>query len=157
LRDAASRLDALDTADPSTGVRRVFSWSYQQLSPGAARMFRLVGLHPGPDITTAAAASLGACGLAPARRALAELTGLHWLAEHTPARYLCPDRLHSYAAGQAHATGSDADREAATARLLDYCLHTTHAAARMINPSREPLALPAPQPGAVIEPPAGYQ
>ena len=58
LRDAAGRLDALDAGDPGASVRAVFSWSYRQLSGPAARMFRLLGLHPGPDITVPAAASL---------------------------------------------------------------------------------------------------
>ena len=35
---------------PAASVRAVFSWSYQQLDAAAARMFRLLGLHPGPDI-----------------------------------------------------------------------------------------------------------
>ena len=60
LSDIASRLDALDAGDPAASVRTVFSWSYQQLSPDTARMFRLLGLHPGPDITVLAAASLTA-------------------------------------------------------------------------------------------------
>ncbi len=47
-------------------VRAVLSWSYDQLSPPAARMFRLLGLHPGPDISLSAAASLA--GLPAARR-----------------------------------------------------------------------------------------
>ena len=58
LRDAAGRLDALDAGDPAASVRAVFSWSYRQLSREAARMFRLLGLHPGPDICVPAAASL---------------------------------------------------------------------------------------------------
>jgi hypothetical protein len=33
LRDARSRLDALDGGEASISVRAVFSWSYQQLSP----------------------------------------------------------------------------------------------------------------------------
>jgi hypothetical protein len=57
---AAGRLDALDAGDPGSSVRAVFSWSTRQLTPGAARMFRLLGLHPGPDITVPAAASLSA-------------------------------------------------------------------------------------------------
>src|SRR6266511_2781946 len=53
-------LDAFDGGDSATNVRAVFSWSYRQLDPAAARMFRLLGLHPGPDLSTAAAASLAA-------------------------------------------------------------------------------------------------
>jgi len=43
LRDTATRLDALDTGDPGSSMRAVFSCSYQQLSPGAARVLRLMG------------------------------------------------------------------------------------------------------------------
>ena len=73
LQDRAGRLDALDAGDPAASVRAVFSWSYRQLSAAAARMFRLLGLHPGPDISPAAAASLAAVrrarGAPPAGRA----------------------------------------------------------------------------------------
>ena len=59
LRDASRRAWTLWTVgDPAASVRAVFSWSYRQLSPTAARMFRLLGLHPGPDISVRAAASL---------------------------------------------------------------------------------------------------
>ena len=60
LRHAAGRLDALDSGDPTVSVRAVFSWSFRQLGNEAARMFRLLGLHPGPDISVRAAASLAA-------------------------------------------------------------------------------------------------
>src|SRR4029453_15040397 len=63
LGQAGRRLDALDAGDPTTQVRAVFSWSYAALTPSAARLFRLLGLHPGPDISTPAAASLA--GIAP--------------------------------------------------------------------------------------------
>ena len=62
---AAGRLDALETGDPAASVRAVFSWSYRQLSGAAARMFRLLGLHPGPDITVPAAASLAGASTSP--------------------------------------------------------------------------------------------
>jgi transcriptional regulator with XRE-family HTH domain len=84
LRDRAGRLDALDAGDPAASVRAVFSWSYRQLTAGAARMFRLLGLHPGPDISPPAAASLAAVdepgGAPPAGRA-------H---PRAPARRACP-------------------------------------------------------------------
>lgn len=31
-------------------MRAVFSWSYRQLPPPAARLFRLVGLHPAAEV-----------------------------------------------------------------------------------------------------------
>lgn len=58
----AAVLDALDTGDPDIDIRNVFSWSYAGVSEASARLFRLLGLHPGPDISLAAAASLAARG-----------------------------------------------------------------------------------------------
>src|SRR4051794_15897528 len=43
--------------DRSTDVRAAFDWSYRQLSPPAARLFRLLGSHPGPGFGVEAAAS----------------------------------------------------------------------------------------------------
>ena len=52
LRDAlGSRMPSAAGTQPAD-PRAVFSWSYQQLSPQAAWLFRLLGLHPGPDTTT---------------------------------------------------------------------------------------------------------
>ena len=67
LRDARGPLDALDAGHAAADVRAVLSWSYRQLDPATARLFRLLGLHPGPDVSAAAAASLA--GLPPARPA----------------------------------------------------------------------------------------
>ena len=85
LRDAGGRLDALDAGDTAASVRAVFSWSYQQLDAAAARMFRLLGLHPGPGIGVPAAASLAGLPPRQARAVLAELTRAHLLAEPAPA------------------------------------------------------------------------
>ena len=57
LADTRGRLDALRTGEETTDLRAVFSWSADKLSDQAARMFRLLGLHYGPDISAAAAAS----------------------------------------------------------------------------------------------------
>src|SRR5208282_4204314 len=48
LAGTASRLEALQTGDPVTDVRTVFSWSCQHLGSDPARLFRLLGVHPGP-------------------------------------------------------------------------------------------------------------
>jgi DNA-binding SARP family transcriptional activator len=93
LRGAAGRLDALDAGDPAVSVRAVFSWSYLQLGPAAARMFRLLGLHPGPDIGVPAAASLAAVDEPEARRVLGELARDCLVTEHAPGRYAFHDLL----------------------------------------------------------------
>ena len=101
LREVGHALDSLDGDDAATDIRAVFSWSYRALSPDTARMFRLLGLHPGPDITVSAAASLA--GIAPdqARALLVELTRGHLLSEHRPGRYAFHDLLRAYATEQA--------------------------------------------------------
>jgi DNA-binding SARP family transcriptional activator len=149
LADEQRRLDLLDAADdPRTAVRAVFSWSYRQLSGEAARMFRLLGVHPGPDITAPAAASLAALAEAGARRLLRELARAHLIAEHVPGRYAVHDLLRAYAAEQARRTDSRAGRDAAAGRVLDHYLHTAARAGRLLNPAWEPVVLAPPRPGA---------
>jgi tetratricopeptide (TPR) repeat protein len=151
------RLDLLEVAgDPRTAVRAVFSWSYQQLNAEAARMFRLLGIHPGPDIAVPAAASLAALAEADARRLLRELARAHLIAEHVPGRYAFHDLLRAYAAEQAHARDSQDEREAALGRVLDHYLHTAAGAARLLNPAKEPVDLAPPRPGAAFAQPADY-
>ena len=158
LRNAAGLLDALDAGDPAASVRAVFSWSYQQLSDQAARMFRLLGIHPGPDISVPAAASLAATGQSQARRMLNELARVHLIAEHVPGRYAFHDLLRAYAAEQAHHTGSDTGRREATGRVLDHYLHTAAGAAALLRPSsQEPIPLASPRHGTAPEHPADFQ
>lgn len=156
LREAPGRLDALDTADPATSVRAVFSWSAQQLGHEAARMFALLGLHPGRDITIPAAASLAGITLPAAGRQLRELTAANLLTEHLPGRYTWHDLLRSYAAEQAPAAGGE-DGRAAAGRILDHYLHTACAAALLLSPSRRPLSLAPARAGVTNEQLPGHQ
>ncbi len=151
LRDARGRLDALDAGHSAANVRAVMSWSYQQLDAEAARLFRLLGLHAGPDISAAAAASLA--GLPPdqARRGLSELTRAHLLAEPAPGRFTCHDLLRAYAAELAQSADSEAERHAATSRVLDHYLYTANSAALALHPTRRPITLPPLRPGAEPE------
>lgn len=57
LRKAGNRLNALDARAPGASIRPVFSWSCQALSQPAGRMFRLLGQHPGPDVSAPAAST----------------------------------------------------------------------------------------------------
>ncbi len=151
LHDAQPVWQALTGDDPSTNVSAVFSWSYRALSPDAARLFRLLGLHPGPDLTACAAASLSALTLTQVRQLLAELTQANLLAEHVPGRYLTHDLLHAYANHLVKAIDSDQDRQAALHRTLDHYLHTAHRAALLMAPHRHPLEIEEPLPGVVPE------
>ncbi|MDX6390303.1 MAG: hypothetical protein QOJ73_1366 [Streptosporangiaceae bacterium] len=151
LRDAQRRLDALDTGDPAVSVRAVFSWSYQQLDPAAARMFRLLGLHPGPDISTLAATSLAGVAPAQAGQALGQLTRAHLLTEQSPGRYGCHDLLRAYAAEQACGAEDEQGRHAATGRVLDYYLHTAFQSELLLRPHRDRISLGTPLAGVTTE------
>ncbi|MGH3197910.1 MAG: AfsR/SARP family transcriptional regulator [Streptosporangiaceae bacterium] len=149
LRDARGRLDALEVGDAVTNVRAVLSWSYDQLSGPAARMFRLFGVHPGPDISLSAAASLAGVTRADAGAALRELTRTHMVAEYLPARYTFHDLLRAYAVDQAERHDPEPERQAAMHRVLDHYLHTAMAASLRFSPHRSSLPLASPQPGVL--------
>lgn len=161
LDASRNRLDGLTSGDAISDVRAVLSWSYYTLTAPAARLFRLLALHPGPDICAHAAASLAALGstaLGPdrAQPLLAELAGGHLIVEHAPGRYTMHDLLRSYAAEQTQASDSDQDRDGATRRVLDHYLHTAHTAAMLLDPHREPIELAPCQPGTTPQNPADY-
>jgi tetratricopeptide (TPR) repeat protein len=144
-------LEALEVGDAATDVRAVFGWSYRALGEEAARVFRLLGLHPGPDISARAAASLA--GIAPDRVAvlLSELTRAHLLTEPSPDRYAFHDLLRVYAADLAHAVDPEVERDAAEHRLVDHYLCTAFAGTMAINPHRERIELDPPADGVVAE------
>lgn len=149
LADMHGRLDVLDAGDPAASVRAAFSCSYQSLSEPARRMFGFLGLHPGPDISAPAAASLAAITVARARQDLRELARASLITEHAPGRYAFHDLLRVYAAEKASGQETETSRRKAVQRMLDYYLHAAHAAALVLEPHRDPLTLPLPQPGAV--------
>lgn len=157
LRDETTRLDMFASDGPGTDARAVFSWSYQALSPAAARLFRLLGRCPGPDISAAAAASLVASSMPHTASWLAELCGANLLTEHAPGRYSSHDLLRTYANELAHSHDDETERNAGLHRLLDHYLHTGYAAARLLNPHRHPITLDRPQPGVAPENLADYE
>src|SRR5439155_12904450 len=101
-------LDALHGGDATSDVRAVFSSSYRTLTPPAARLFRLLSLCPGADVSAAATASLAGLPPARVRPLLAELTRAHLVSEHAAGRYTMHDLLRAYAAEQARAADPDA-------------------------------------------------
>ena len=144
------RLDALATGDdPAADVRAVFSWSYRALAPAAARLFRLLGLHPGPDFTETAAASLAGIPIRSAHRALEALTAMNLVTEEGSGRFALHDLVRGYAAELARATEPEPQQHAAAGRMLDFYLHTAHAASLQLvpKPLLSPVALPPRHPG----------
>ncbi|MEU1517456.1 BTAD domain-containing putative transcriptional regulator [Streptomyces sp. NPDC005811] len=152
LRAAHGSLDAFARADASVDVGTVFSWSTDAVSPDAARLFRLLALHPGPDVTLPAAAALTGLTERRTRRLLAELTGLHLVAEHSPARHSLHDLLRAHAGELLHEHETEAERDTALDRLHHHYLHTAHTADRLLAPTSDPLPPPPAPEGARPEP-----
>ncbi|GGL11985.1 hypothetical protein Sme01_68460 [Sphaerisporangium melleum] len=146
LRAAHGSLDAFGDED-GTDIGAVFSWSYRALTPPAARLFRLLSLHPGPDVSAPGAAALAGLPVRRTRTLLAELTRAHLIIEHVPGRYTRHDLLCAYAAERAEAEEGAAERRAAVRRLVDHYLHSAHRAAGLFSRHRDRIPLRPPVPG----------
>ena len=112
-------------------VAAAFALSYQDLTAGPQRLFRRLGLVPGPSIDGYAAAALDGTSLDTARRHLGELFDQHLLTEPAPGRYRLHDLLREHARALA-AADNPGESAAAAGRLLDYYLYTALAAGRRI-------------------------
>lgn len=143
LRRTRQGLDAFTGEDQLTDLRAVFSWSYQLATASSARVFRLSGLHPGPDLPLAAAAALA--GTTPDRvfPALAELERAHLISQVAPERYCSHDLLRVYAGELASTIDKEDECRQALWRLLDYYLRTADAGDQWLRPHRDPDVLPA--------------
>ncbi|MEU6221355.1 BTAD domain-containing putative transcriptional regulator [Streptomyces sp. NPDC047022] len=141
LRESEGNLDAFSGETPAADARSAFSWSYHLLTPAAARVFRLLALHPGPDCSLEAAASLAGLRVGQVRPLLAELVRVHLISEPVPGRYGCHELLRAYATELGLAQDGAQDLNLASRRMLDHYLHSVHAADRVIAPTRERLQL----------------
>jgi tetratricopeptide (TPR) repeat protein/transcriptional regulator with XRE-family HTH domain len=127
LATARDRLELMQAENLS--VAAAFDLSYRDLTSDQQRLFRRLGLHPGPDIDAYAAAALDDTSLDRARRHLGDLYDHHLITEPTRGRYRLHDLLREHARGLA-AAGDPADGHAAAGRLLDYYSHAALAAGR---------------------------
>jgi len=151
LAHARDRLDVLNGGEPSSEPRAVFSWSYSTLSGAAAGLFRLLGLHPGRDLSVAAAASLAGCPVRAVRPLLSELTRASLVFEQPPGRFGCHDLLRAYAAELADLAETPQSRRQAVRRLLDHYLHSAYEADRLLTPARDRAELQAAASGVTAE------
>src|ERR1035437_10230943 len=134
LRDERTRLDEISYAN--TGVRAAFDLSYQRLDPGHARLFRLLPVNPGPDISTQTAAALTGHDQAVTRRELEALARAH-LIEHGSGygRWRMHDLVRLYADQHGRSNAQADARDEAYIRLLNHYLDTTIAASAHLDPA----------------------
>jgi DNA-binding SARP family transcriptional activator len=135
LREEQERLDALDVGEESASLRAVFAWSYQALDPEVAAMFRLLGLHPGSDLSLPGAAALAGTTASRVRRLLDRLVDSNLVQQRRPGRYELHDLLHAYAAELSELNDSPSTREAASDRILSWYVHSVwHGAVALGEP-----------------------
>jgi tetratricopeptide (TPR) repeat protein len=146
LRDDSLLWEALSTGDGPHGeaVRTVFAWSYRDLSPEAARMFRALGLHRGPDISLNTAAAACAVPARTARRALDILVGAFLVEAPRPGRYQLHDLLRAYALDLARTTDPEVDRHETIDRILRWYIAAASQACEVLLPGEGfPVEVPA--------------
>ncbi|MEU3692152.1 AfsR/SARP family transcriptional regulator [Streptomyces narbonensis] len=144
LRDQRRRLAELATSE--RGVAAAFTLSYEQLTEDQQRMFRLLGLQPGRDISPEAAAALADLPLDEAETLLEDLLDAHVLTQHQLGRYTFHDLLREHALATAAAQESADARSEALGRLFHHYLHTASTAIDHLYPegrNRRP-RIPAP-------------
>ncbi|MGP4102643.1 BTAD domain-containing putative transcriptional regulator [Nonomuraea sp. KM90] len=146
LRRVRTDISALATRDARTDMRTVFSRSYDRLPPSAARLFSLLAIHPGPDITRPAVASLAAVHQVEADRLLDVLLEAHLVTEAVPDRFMLHSLLRAYAHDLARVVDPQIHRHAAR-RVVEHYLHTAHRAARLLAPAALVVVPDPPVPG----------
>ncbi|MGF1430411.1 ATP-binding protein [Kitasatospora sp. LaBMicrA B282] len=157
LRDESGLWDALSAADAegaeeSEAVRTVFAWSYRALPAEAARLFRLLGLHPSGEFSDLAAAALAGTALRPTRRLLDALVAAHLVEQTAADRYRFHDLLRAYAIDQARSCAeAPEENERALRRVLTWYLHAADALQAAVAPHEPRVALEPLEPG--VEPP----
>lgn len=155
LRDQQKRLAELSSAH--LAVAAAFAISFQQLDERARGMFRLLGLHPGPDVDAGAAAALAGVAVDEAELLLEELLDAHLLDQHTVGRYTFHDLLRAFAAEKAASEETAEVRKAATRRMIEYYMHSAYRAgvlAYATHPTWPRLELSEPSPAVTPVNPA---
>ncbi|MFJ7049630.1 tetratricopeptide repeat protein [Streptomyces sp. NPDC101112] len=149
LASLAKALDAQHTRlhrlrRKERAVQAAFDLSYQHLGADHARLFRLLPLNAGPDLSTAAAAQLADTDPLETEELLADLARAHLIEpEASWGRWRMHDLVRLYAADLAQQ--DDVEHAQAFTRLLNYYTSTLHA-------SLEASELVPSSPGASLTP-----
>lgn len=145
LQYVADRLeratDPLDVFDER--VAAALRLSYTDLDAPARRLFRLLALHPGPDITLEAATALcGADGPGEVGRAADSLVDRHLLDDPVRDRYRLHDLVRVFGDHLGHRTEPAPHRSSALRRLMSYYLTAADHADRLVFPGRRRRPVP---------------
>jgi DNA-binding SARP family transcriptional activator/tetratricopeptide (TPR) repeat protein len=127
----ANRLDALTVDGGSRSVRAVFASAYRALSAPAARLFRLLGLLPGPTFHAQLGAALAG------RPAVAELANAHLISPAGANRYRFHDLVALFAGQCAAVDELPGQRDEAVARAVDWYLAVADGANKVVDPGRD--------------------
>lgn len=156
LGDANDALKALTIHEADTDVRAVLTWSYDLLSDEAKQLFQLLGLHPGPEISIDAAASLAGIARDRARTLLDELTTANLASEQEASRFAMHDLVAVFAAERGQVIDGSGGRQAALGRMLDHYLHAALRAIPFVFVLGHPIAASPPRPGVALPEFHGY-
>ena len=127
-------------------VAGAFALSYEQVSPLAQRVFRLLGLHPGQCVDNRVPAALADLLLPQAQDALDELVDAHLVEEVEPGRYQLHDLIREYARTLGAGRETADERRAAVGRLIDFHLQVTASIGRSLETGAEPSLFDLPEP-----------
>jgi DNA-binding SARP family transcriptional activator/tetratricopeptide (TPR) repeat protein len=145
LGEACSTLAELSVGDRSVGA--AFALSYERLDEPRRRMFRLLGVHPGPEIDVPAAAALAGVARAEANALLESLVDDHLVQQPVTGRYRLHDLVRRHA--RTVALAEEPARGQALRRVVDFYLHTAYAASRLLDQQHPPVELGEPAAGCV--------
>ena len=131
---SCDRLAALSlVGDEYRALRAVLGHSYEALSRNQQRAFRLLGLFPGPGLSTAAASALLNVSPSAALAALDELASAHLLQSAGDGRYMFHDLIRDYAR---HALAQEMDSvEEPLQRLYDHYQRAASEAHACLDPN----------------------
>jgi DNA-binding SARP family transcriptional activator/tetratricopeptide (TPR) repeat protein len=136
VSDLVQRMTGMRPSAGTDDLTRVFDLSYHALTSAQQRVFRLLALHPGEDLTAELAAALGLITLHEAETLLEGLLDAHLLQQVTTNRYRFHDLIREYARHRVHTDDTAEDRLAALSRMLVWYLHSAEAARLLLDPHR---------------------
>lgn len=138
LANQQHRLDHLKTEDRQ--VRAAFEVSYRQMPDGAQRMFRLLGLYPGPHFDKDIAGRLADLDDAKTAAELDHLAKAYLITEERAGRFRLHDLLRLFARECCAAREDDVERMAAEERVTGYFMNMAWYLDACLDPRQRLLA-----------------